>query len=118
MRIILLAIITLIASNPCFSQPDPEGSHIVSWEADVKADVRTTITLIGEDSTRYILFDNLLSRNQTIVFTHQPHYYDTRSNGAQEGTISLPFPILKQGKYTLRYMSADTSYTSTFFYLH
>lgn len=111
----LSILVVLVIFSDFYSQSENKSSHIIKYENFIKANVRTTITLVGADSTKFILFDNLLSKTQNIVFIHQPDYFNKMEDNIKK--ILLPFPILKSGQYTLEYFSTDTLFSYKFLYL-
>jgi hypothetical protein len=113
--LIFSTIFSMIMLFQVVESQDSKKSQIVQFETNIKANSRTTISLVGSDSINYILFDNLLGEDRIIIFMCQPEYYNSAET--QKEKIMIPFPLLNPGKYTLEYVSQDTSFNFDFFYI-
>ena len=122
--VILLAIMLTCVPKPQFGTGDigelnPNGPWINYNTIKICPNVRTTITLANKDSTViYTLFDNILTRTQTLVLMHQPSYWEYRQKAKdRDDIIIVPMPPLKNGPYYLNYSSPDTTTAMKFLYL-
>lgn len=99
-----------------FAQNQNRESHIISEEIKLQANVRTKIFLYNRDSTEtFILFDNIITKPEKLVFIFQPNYYEERNK--YKDAIVLPFPLLKSDLYYIKFVTKDTSYVKKFLFM-
>ncbi|MGE5436227.1 MAG: hypothetical protein ACM3O3_03285 [Syntrophothermus sp.] len=93
-----------------------EGPWIYSSKFEIAANERCTISLYNKDSTMsFVLFDNILEKAQEIVFITQSKYHSEKDK--YPNAIVLPFPIIENGLYYLKYQSGDKIKIEKIFFL-
>ena len=93
------------APQPC---NEDKGPWIVEYCITVRGGIHTSVTMTKTDSTTvsYVLFDNLLDRDCTLVLKCQPVFWQSRQP-VDSLRITLPFPDAPSGIYEVKVSSGD-----------
>lgn len=92
---------------PCDRLPGPLIKQLF---LQLEANVRTTVKLKSDSLAQsFILFDNIVDRRCTVVFTSQPEFWRTYS--ASDSCFALPLPLSLSGLYEFIVERLDTTYT-------
>jgi hypothetical protein len=124
MRIMLLAglILACVPKSHFSSGGIAELNSVRPWipylTMTICPNERTTITLYNRDSTVcYTLFDNIITKEQTLVLMGQPEYWKLRSTlKDRDDMIVVPMPPMEAGVYYFAYSSATTTFVNKFLF--
>lgn len=109
MIIVLASIAVVSLLHIINAQNEPNPFSVYDMDYDIEANKKTTIELYNIEGEKiFMLFDNILSRDQKITFYFQPDFWEHKCENDSE--LALPLPMLENGVYFVRCISPDTSY--------
>lgn len=94
-------------ASACYRLPGP---WVLQTFLRIQANQRTTVSVEADSfDLSFVLFDNILDRNCTVMLTRQPEFWQLVP--ASDSCLPLPMPSLPSGLYKLTIKTANSVYT-------
>jgi hypothetical protein len=90
-----------------------DGAHYIATEVNTNKNIKTTISLINQDSTfNYVFFDGLFYVNEKIIITEEKFVVDIKKK--YPDSIIFLLPEIKSGIYYFLYESKSEKFSLKF----